>query len=294
GRRAQVEAGVQVLHVVQLGDVDAGVDDLAVDVRARRGVLAVQGDAVERGGQARGGLADREVMEAAVGALGRAFAGEHADRVLAGAAVGVHAAGVGVAARQVLLAQEHQQLAPALVGGGGDLGDLLVAEGFAVVLDADGFVADLVFGDFVGDGLEARGPVAEVAEVFAGQRLYGVVVALAQGQESAVPLTHQVVAAVEVQGLGELVVAELVQGLPEGLGAGGGFGLLFNARVERAALLGDLGQVADAGAGDEAGGAGFAQAGVDAGIEVAARTCSCRLRGYSRPYSRFAEDFFAQ
>src|SRR5690606_15284298 len=209
-------------------------------------------------------------------------------------AVGVHAAGVGVAARQVLLAQEHQQLAPALVGGGGDFRDRLVAEGFAVVLDADGLVADLVFGDFVGDGLEARGPLAEVAEVFAGQRLYGVVVALAQGQESAVPLAHQVVAAVEVQGLGELVVAELVQGLPEGLGAGGGFGLLFNARVERAALLGDLGQVADAGAGDEAGGAGFAQAGVDAGIEVAARTCSCRLRGYSRPYSRFAEDFFAQ
>src|SRR3546814_10225258 len=75
------------LHVVQRGDVDAGVADLAVDVRARRGVLAVQGDGVEGGGQARGRLADRQVMEAAVGALGRAFAGEHADRIFAGAAV---------------------------------------------------------------------------------------------------------------------------------------------------------------------------------------------------------------
>src|SRR3546814_16299363 len=75
--------------VVERGDVDAGVADLAVDVRARRGVFAVQGDGVEGGGQARGRLADGQVVEAAVGALGRAFAGEHADRVFAGAAVGV-------------------------------------------------------------------------------------------------------------------------------------------------------------------------------------------------------------
>ena len=99
GGRAQVEAGVQLLHVVQRGDVDAGVADLAVDVRARRRVFAVQGDAVEGGGQARGRLADAEVVEAAVGALRRALAREHADRVLAGAAVRVHAAGVGVVSR---------------------------------------------------------------------------------------------------------------------------------------------------------------------------------------------------
>src|SRR3546814_11345117 len=86
-----------VLPIVERGDVDAGVGDLAVDVRARRGVFAVQGDGVEGGGQARGRLADGQVVEAAVGALGRAFAGEHADRVFAGAAVGVDAAGVGVA-----------------------------------------------------------------------------------------------------------------------------------------------------------------------------------------------------
>src|SRR3546814_4827638 len=74
--------------VVERGDVDAGVADLAVDVRARRGVFAVQGDGVEDGGKARGRLADGQVMEAAGGALGRAFAGGHADRVFAGAAVG--------------------------------------------------------------------------------------------------------------------------------------------------------------------------------------------------------------
>src|SRR3546814_6122323 len=100
------------------------VADLAVDVRARRGVFAVQGDGVEGGGQARGRLADGQVVEAAVGALGRAFAGEHADRVFAGAAVGVDAAGVGVAAGEVFLAEEGEQLAPGLVGGGGDLGEI--------------------------------------------------------------------------------------------------------------------------------------------------------------------------
>src|SRR5690606_28314688 len=107
--------------------------------------------AVEGGGQARGGLADAEVMEAAVGALGRAFAGEHADRVFAAAAVGVNAAGVGVAAGQVFLSQKSEQFAPAFVGGSGDLGDRLVAERLAVVLDPDGLVADLVFGGVVGD-----------------------------------------------------------------------------------------------------------------------------------------------
>jgi hypothetical protein len=100
--RAEVEAGVQLLHVVERGDVDAGVADLAVDVRARRGIFAVQRDRVERGGQARGGAALAQVMEAAVGALGRAFAGEHAGGIFAAAAIRIHAAGVRVMARQVL------------------------------------------------------------------------------------------------------------------------------------------------------------------------------------------------
>src|SRR5690606_35846962 len=139
----------------------AGVADLAVDVGARRRVFAVEGDAVEGGGQARGGLADAEVVEAAVGALGRALAREHADRVFAGAAVGVDAAGVRVAAGQVFLAEEDQQFAPGLVGGRGDLRHLLVAERIAVVLDADGLAADLVFVDIVGDGFQARGPFAQ-------------------------------------------------------------------------------------------------------------------------------------
>src|SRR3546814_7174735 len=93
---------------------------------------------------------------------------------------------VGVAAGQVFLDVEGGQLAPGLVGGGGDLGDLLVAEGFAVVVDLDLLAADVVGGGVVGDGFEAGWPVAEELEVLRGEGLDGVVVALAEGEEGAV------------------------------------------------------------------------------------------------------------
>ena len=54
------------------------------------------------------------------------------------------------------------------------------------------------------------------------------------------------------------------------MGAVGGFGLLFDAVVDRPALFGNFGQVAHAGAGDQHGGARLLQAGVDVGLEVAA------------------------
>src|SRR3546814_8439802 len=73
------------------------------------------------------------------------------------------------------LAEEGEQLAPGLVGGGGDLGDLLVAEGFAVVVDLDLLAADFVGGGVVGYGFEAGWPVAEELEVFRGEGLDGVV-----------------------------------------------------------------------------------------------------------------------
>src|SRR5690606_6997880 len=102
--------------------------------------------------------------------------------------VRVDATGVGVPAGQVLLLQEGQQLAPAAVGGGGDLRDLQVGEGFAVVVDPDGLVADQVFVDFVGDGFEAGGPVAEEFQRLGVQGLDGVVVALPQGQQRFIDL----------------------------------------------------------------------------------------------------------
>src|SRR5690606_9513502 len=248
-------------------------------------VLAVQGDAVEGGGQARGRLAQAQVVEAAVGALGRALAREHADRVLAGAAVRVDAAGVRVVPRQVLLLQEGQQLAPALVGGRGDLRDLQVAERLAVVVHADGLAADLVLVDLGGDGFEALRPLAQEPEGFAVEGLDGVVVALAEGEQAPVhlpcgsggsrdrvrgfrPSHKEVLRFVQVERLRQLAVLELLQALPQGLGAVGDLGLGLDALVDGAALLGDLGQVADAAAGDQDGGTRLLERGVDLGLPV--------------------------
>ena len=75
GRVGQVEAGEQLLHVVQGGHAHPAFADLAMDVRAPLGVLAVQGDRIQGRGQAPAGLPAQE-LEPAVGALWAAFAGE--------------------------------------------------------------------------------------------------------------------------------------------------------------------------------------------------------------------------
>ncbi|MCW0416172.1 hypothetical protein NB689_001926 [Xanthomonas sacchari] len=282
GRRAQVEAGVQLLHVVQGRDVDSGVADLAVDVRARRRVLAVQGDAVEGRGQACGRLADAQVVEAPVGALGRALAGEHADRILAGAPVRIHAAGVRIAAGQVLLAEEGQQFAPALVARRGDLRNGLVAQRLPVVLHPDRLAAHRVFGDRVGDRLQPLRPLAQQLQRLAGQRLQGIVVALAQEQQAGVDgvggriggctrRRQQILRRIQFQLRRQLRVLQFVQRLPERLRAVGGLGLAQHAGIEGAPLLGDLGQVAHACAGNQHGGARLLQRGVELRAEIAVR-----------------------
>src|SRR5690606_36165706 len=103
----------------------------------------------------------------------------------------------------------------------------------------------------------------------------GVVVALAQGVEGAVGIGSgsglQGVGVVQGQGLGQQRIAQLAQDFPVVLGTAGGLGLGLDAAVDRPALLGDLGQVAHAAAGDQHRGARLLQRGVDVGLEVAAR-----------------------
>ena len=106
----EVEAVVEHLHVVERRDRHAGRADLAVDVGALVGVGAVQRDRVERGGQPRRGLPVGEQVEAAVGAGGPAFAGEHARRVLVVALRREHAGGVREAAGQVLAPEPAVQV----------------------------------------------------------------------------------------------------------------------------------------------------------------------------------------
>jgi hypothetical protein len=216
--RAEVEAGVELLHVVERGDVDAGVADLAVDVRARRRVFAVEGDRVERGGQARGRAALAEVMKAAVGALGRAFAGEHARRVFAAAAVRIHAAGVRVMAGQIFAAEKAHEFAPVFRFGRRDFRNFLVAERLAIVVDADDLVAHGVLVELDGHGFEQRRPCTQLFDRLLAEFAERGVVALAQGEQAAVDrlavvadMRQQIRGVVEVERVRQLAVAEFFQ-----------------------------------------------------------------------------------
>ncbi len=230
--------------------------------------------------RARGRLADAQVVEAPVGALGRALAGEHADRILAGAPVRIHAAGVRIAAGQVLLAEEGQQFAPALVARRGDLRNGLVAQRLPVVLHPDRLASYGVFGDRIGDRLQPLRPLTQQLQRFAGQRLQGVVVALAQQQQAGVHggigrlggrarRRQQVVRRIQFQLRRQLRILQCVQCLPERLRTVGRFGLAQHAGIERPSLLGDLGQVAHARPGNQHGGARLLQRGVELRMEVA-------------------------
>ena len=127
-RIGEVEAGVELLGVVDVGDRDARVADLAVDVGSRIRILAVERDRVERRREPLGGQAARHVVEALVGALRAAFAGEHARRILAVALEREDAGGEREVPGRVLAKQPGQKIAPVLVPRQRDLGDAQVRE----------------------------------------------------------------------------------------------------------------------------------------------------------------------
>ncbi len=142
-RIGEVEAGVELLGVVDAGDRHARVADLAVDVRPVVGILAVERDRVERRRQPLGRQPARDVVEALVGALGAALAGEHARRVLALALEREDARGVREVARRRLAQEPGEDVAPVLVGGERHLGDLEVRERLAGQVELDHLVAHL-------------------------------------------------------------------------------------------------------------------------------------------------------
>ncbi len=135
--RAQVEARIQLLEVIQRGDGHTRIADLAVDIGPRVRVFSVEGHRVEGGRQPGRRVTLSQVVESPVGALRRALAGEHTDRVLLGAPVGVNARRVGIAARQILPHQETQQFAPVGIPGHADLGNLQMAQGLAEIIAGD-------------------------------------------------------------------------------------------------------------------------------------------------------------
>ncbi len=159
GGAAQVKPAVQHLHVVQRGHVHAAVADLAVNVGAQVGVVAVQRDRVERGGQALGGHALAHQLEAAVGAEGVTFAREHAGGVFALALEGEGACGVGVTAGHVVQHQPLQNFAVVFVLRQAHLADGGAAQTFGGERSADFLVADLHHVFVAGVGLLHRRPL---------------------------------------------------------------------------------------------------------------------------------------
>src|SRR5690606_594016 len=93
------------------------------------------------------------------------------------------------------------------------------------------------------------------------------------------------VGVVEVEWPGELAVFALAQGLPAGLGAVGGFGLVVDGGGDGGAQRGELGQVAGAAAGGGDWGAGLPEGGCGGGRDAARRSrpgSGCGRRGGGR------------
>ena len=224
GRRDQVEAVVEHLHVVEGGHRDAGGADLAVDVGALVGVAAVEGHGVEGGREPLGLAVGGEDLEPAVGARGVALAGEHPRRVLAVALELEDAGGEGEEPGQVLAAPEAHQLARVVVRRQRDPGDLVAAERLAGQGGVDLLVAhhhDLLV---AGVGLHHRGPRLELLGDLGVELAPGL---LEQGRHVA-----------------GVVVLELGGDGLEALDPARRLGELLGALVVAAHGLGDLGQVA--------------------------------------------------
>ena len=112
GRVGEVEARVELLGVVDRGHAHPGVAHLAKDVHALVGVLAVERDRVEGGGEAVGQAGAAEEVEAPVGALGAALAREHALGMLLQPPQREHGGRVRKCPRHVLGEPPAQDLAP--------------------------------------------------------------------------------------------------------------------------------------------------------------------------------------
>ncbi len=127
---AQVEPGVQLLGIVHRGHRHSRVPHLPIDVGPFVGILPVQGDRVEGGGEPGEAHPFRQVVEPAVGPLRRSLPGEHPGGVLGGAPQRVDSGRVGETARQVLLQQPPETVTPPREPGESDLGYPGVGEGF--------------------------------------------------------------------------------------------------------------------------------------------------------------------
>ena len=143
-RRAQIEARVELLHVVERCDRYAGVAGAAVDVRAQVRILAVQRRRIEGRRQSRRAVTARQVVEATIRLLGTALARKHADRIFFLAPIRIDAARIWITARQVLGENEVAESRPTPRRRRRQLGDLVAGQRLRVVFAGDVSITHLV------------------------------------------------------------------------------------------------------------------------------------------------------
>ena len=118
----QVKAVVEGLHIVQGSDGNAGIADLAVDIRPFIRVKSVQGHRIECRRQAFGLGMFRQFPEAPVGPERVSLSGKHASRVLILPLERKYTGGIGEIAGQVFPHQPAQQFPVIRITGQHDPG----------------------------------------------------------------------------------------------------------------------------------------------------------------------------
>src|SRR6185295_11503713 len=140
--------------------------DLSVDVGTLVRVLAVERDGVERGRQSLGGLTSGQHVEALVGLLGRAFAGEHPLRQFLVALEREDARRVRELSRHVLGEAPQQAIAVVAERRRRHAADLVVGERLGDERLLDPLTSYLIGEDFFSVLLQKRIPTTDNHCVF--------------------------------------------------------------------------------------------------------------------------------
>ncbi len=179
-RQAQIEAGIQLLHVIECRDGDTRIPGPSIDVGTRVRILAIQGRRIESGRKARRAMPPGDVVKAAVRPFRRTLAREHTRWIFLLAAVRIDTARVREGSRQVFRQKEMKDLAPIAEFRHRQLRHALASETLCVVLALHYPVTDLVGVGFVGSRAHACRPCLQLADGLGSHLIQRLVVGGAQ------------------------------------------------------------------------------------------------------------------
>ena len=104
-RRTKIKTGIQHFQIIERGDGNAGIADLAVNIRAFVGIATVQRDRIKSGRKPGRFSMFGQLFKPAIGAEWIAFASKHPGRVFILALEGKYAGGIRETAGEIL--QHH-------------------------------------------------------------------------------------------------------------------------------------------------------------------------------------------